>query len=241
MTTTAKPLSDLVKKAEGVASPYARHLGIFNPHKHNLSVSIIGCGAVGSFVSIGLAKMGVIRQTLFDFDTVDKENIAVQMHEVGKIGCNKAIATRDMLCQMCPETPEIDAVTEKWDGQALKTEIVVPAADSLRVRKQIWEQVKYDSAVKIIADARLGGQFIQVFAVDPCNPDDVKAYEASFPKDEKGMEGAELPCAERGVVDMSLFSAAFIIRSIRRFIVSGRKETMMKFNMAGEFKSIVSL
>ncbi len=234
-------LTELVQAASSVASPYARHLGIFNPHKFDVAASIIGCGAVGSFVSVGLAKMGVKRQTLFDFDTVDKENIAVQMHEVGKIGCNKAVATRDMLTQMCPESPEIEVVSEKWDGQPLKTEIVVPAADSLRVRKQVWEQVKYDSAVKIIADARLGGQFMQVYAVDPCNPDDVKIYEASFPKDEKGMEGAELPCAERGVIDMSLFSAAFVIRAIRRYIVSGRKETMMKFNMAGELKSIVGL
>ena len=228
---------DIVKDALEVASPYTRHLGIFNPHKHKLSASVVGCGAIGSFVAVGLAKMGVKDQRLFDMDKVEIENLPVQLHMKDWIGEDKTAATANMVKQACPE--EVDLVVKgEWHAtEPLKTQIVVSAVDSLTVRKAIWETVRYDSAVKILLDARIGGQMMKVYAVDPASPEDIKKYDASFPKGD--MEGSELPCTERGVIDVSLFASAMLIRAARRWIVSGKKEIYRVFDLSSDFPNII--
>lgn len=227
-------MDSLVKEALEVASPYSRHLGIFNPHKNQISATVIGCGAIGSFVAVGLAKMGVKDQTLYDFDKVEIENVPVQLHGKQWIGGNKAEATRQMIDMLSPEKSNIE-IRDKWDGQSIKTDVVVSAVDDLDVRKAIWQGVKYDSAVKILVDARIGGQAMKLFAIDPCNEKDIKEYDGSL----KSTKGSELPCTERGVIDVSLFASALLIRSIRRWIVSQKKETYRVVMLDADFPNIV--
>ena len=229
-------MSTIVKETQDVASPYTRHLGIFNPHKYPISATVIGCGAIGSFVAVGLAKMGVRKQTLFDFDKVEIENLPVQLHTKAWMGKPKVEATKAAIIDSCPETPTV-ATFQKWDGQALKTDVVVSAVDSLHVRKAIWESVKYDSAVKILVDARIGGQFVKTYAVNPSDPKDIKLYDGTFPKGD--MEGSELPCTQRGVLDVSMFSASILVNQIRRFVVSGEKEVYLAFNLSGPLRNIM--
>ena len=217
-----------------IATPFTRHLGIFDPHKNKISASIVGCGAIGSFVSVGLAKMGVVEQELFDFDKVEIENLPVQMHQKSFIGKNKAEATRETVKELCPISVDI-SINEKWDGQSLQSDVIVSAVDSLEVRKQIWESVKYDSSIKILVDARIGGQAIKVFAIDPSNPDDIKIYDNSL----KSTQGSELPCTERGVIDVSLFASSLLIRSIRRWIVSKQKEPYLVFDLSGKLSPMI--
>jgi molybdopterin/thiamine biosynthesis adenylyltransferase len=227
---------DLVGEAMKIASPYVRHLGIFNPHRHQISASVIGCGAIGSFVAVGLAKMGVKNQVLFDMDTVEQENLPVQLHMRSGIGKNKAKQTAWMISEMCPEDTDI-VCHEKWEGQPLKTSVVVSAVDDLEVRKAIWQEVKYDPTVKILVDARIGGTMAKVYAVSPTSEKDIKLYDATFPKND--MRGSDLPCTQRGVLDVSMFTASILINQIRRFIVSNEKETYLAFNLQGPLKSIM--
>ena len=141
---------------ETKVSPYTRHLGIFDPHKHKLSASIIGCGAIGSFVSVGLGKMGITTQDLFDFDTVEIENLPVQMHRKAFLGKNKAEATKGLLQELCAEETAIETMG-KWEGDELETDIIVSAVDSLEVRKAIWEKVRLNPRHSLLVDARIGG------------------------------------------------------------------------------------
>lgn len=229
---------DVKTELSGVTSPYTRHLGIFDPHKHPVSATIIGCGAVGSFVAVGLAKMGIKRQRLYDHDTVEIENLPVQMHGKGSIGQHKVAATYATILSACPEEDVqqmVDPIATKWEDQPIRTDIVVSAVDSLEVRKAIWQSVKYDPAVRILADARIGGQAMKIYAVSPVSPDDIRVYDDSF----KSMNGSELPCTERGVIDVSLFSSALIIRAIRRWITTGRKETYRVFDLSGEIPNMI--
>jgi molybdopterin/thiamine biosynthesis adenylyltransferase len=228
---------DLVSEALKTASPYARHLGIFNPHRLQLSASIIGCGAIGSFVSIGLAKMGVVDQMLFDMDQVEIENLPVQLHSREHLGLNKAEATKAMIALLAPEGDSKVSAFGKWEGQSLKSDIVVAAVDDLEVRKAIWEGVRYDSAVKILLDARIGGQMAKCYAISPTSPEDIKLYDKTFPKGD--MKGADLPCTERGVLDVSMFTSAVLINQMRRYIVSHEKESYLAFNFSGPMKNIM--
>lgn len=230
-------MKDLAKAAAKLASPYSRHLGIFDPHKYNLSATIIGCGAVGSFVAVGMAKMGIIDQTLFDMDTTELENLPVQLHVRSKLGENKAIATKSMIEDMCPEDMQVTTM-DKWTAlDHVKSDIVVSAVDSLHTRKVIWEAVKLDPSCKLLLDARIGGQMMKIYAINPTDLKDIKLYDASFPKD--NMDGVELECTVRGVLDVSMISAGLLIRSMRRFIVSGKKESYRICNLQDEIPNIM--
>ena len=65
----------------------------FQPEKHNDRIHIIGCGSVGSTVAENLARSGVTKMTLWDFDMVEPKNIANQMFIQADIGKPKVEVT----------------------------------------------------------------------------------------------------------------------------------------------------
>ena len=52
----------------------------------DLHVTMVGCGAVGSFTALALSKMGVGSMTLYDPDTVEVHNLPVQMFTNADLG-----------------------------------------------------------------------------------------------------------------------------------------------------------
>ena len=55
---------------------YQRHIVLIDIEKfRDNSIAIIGCGAIGSFVAISLAKMGLTQFHLYDFDEVEPNDI----------------------------------------------------------------------------------------------------------------------------------------------------------------------
>lgn len=66
------------------------------------SVAICGLGGLGSNVAIHLARCGVGRLHLLDFDRVDLPNINRQQYRLDQIGTPKAEALRDELRDFAP-------------------------------------------------------------------------------------------------------------------------------------------
>lgn len=65
-------------------------------------VGIAGCGGLGSAVAIALARTGVGRLTLVDFDVVEPSNLNRQQYFVDQIGQPKTQALRDNLARIHP-------------------------------------------------------------------------------------------------------------------------------------------
>ena len=60
----------------------------FQPDKDDARIHIVGCGSVGSTIAENLARCGVTKMTLWDFDKVEAHNIVNQMfrqQDVGKL------------------------------------------------------------------------------------------------------------------------------------------------------------
>ena len=51
----------------------------FKPEMCEERIHIIGCGSVGSTVAENIARFGLTKITLYDFDYVEQHNIANQM------------------------------------------------------------------------------------------------------------------------------------------------------------------
>lgn len=66
------------------------------------SVTLIGCGAIGSHLSVKLAALGIGRIRLVDDDTLEAENVHRHALGVEYIGVNKAVGLVSMLNKQYP-------------------------------------------------------------------------------------------------------------------------------------------
>ena len=68
----------------------------------NASVAICGLGGLGSNIAISLARAGVGRLHLIDFDNVDLSNMNRQQYFLSQLGMPKTEALKDTLKQLAP-------------------------------------------------------------------------------------------------------------------------------------------
>lgn len=66
------------------------------------SVAVCGCGGLGSNIAVNLARAGVGRLILIDFDKVELSNMHRQQYKFGQIGEAKAEALKANLGEIAP-------------------------------------------------------------------------------------------------------------------------------------------
>jgi len=60
-------------------------------------IVIVGAGAVGSFTALMLSKMGFGNLHVYDFDTIETENMNCQFYRIEDINKPKADAIKDLI------------------------------------------------------------------------------------------------------------------------------------------------
>ena len=108
----------ILSKKEWTDALISRH-GI-NLYKRfsSATVAVCGLGGLGSNIAIALARAGIGKLMLIDFDRVDITNLHRQQYKANQIGCCKAHALAENLLEIAPYT-EIQAVTEKLTEENL--------------------------------------------------------------------------------------------------------------------------
>ena len=76
------------------------------------TVAVCGLGGLGSNIAIALARAGIGKLILIDFDRVDITNLHRQQYKANQIGLYKADALAENLIEIAPYT-EVKTVTEK--------------------------------------------------------------------------------------------------------------------------------
>lgn len=193
-------------------SVFHRQLAIYNPSEAQIPVTILGAGMIGSPTSWLLSKLGVQDIKIYDGDKIEKHNFPNQMYPKGAIGNYKVSSLQEILSEW--SYSNIAAYPEYWEGGDFEG-IVISGVDSLEVRRKIFAQVKMRQKVKLFIDGRIGGQQISVYCINPIDYDQCKFYEDSLVK-----KAEDLPCTQRGVIDVSFSCASFITRAVREFLVN---------------------
>ena len=138
-----------------------RQLEILSPEQAQQSITIIGAGAIGSFVTLSLAKMGFDNLTVYDFDTIDDVNMNCQFYRLADIGKKKVDALAELVENFTGTT--ITALDKKVQPtDIINSDIVITAVDSIEVRKQLFEI----SACKYLVDPRMGAEYASMEVVD---------------------------------------------------------------------------
>lgn len=155
-----------------------RHREIFDPEKFNIPVQIIGCGAVGSWVALMLAKLGISDIHVWDFDHVEQHNIANQLFGNSDVGKKKVVALADAIYKQTGM--DIIAHCEKVVSQPMYG-VVFNLVDSMAARKEIWDNcLKYKGGVQRVIETRMGVDVGRVYNVGNMNPMNIKDYEGTL-------------------------------------------------------------
>jgi molybdopterin-synthase adenylyltransferase len=102
-----------------------------------LSVTVIGVGAIGRQVALQLAALGVGRLQLVDFDRVDNSNRTTQGYRAADVGELKVEATMATVRELDPSI-EIDRVADRYRPQLDVGAEVFCCVDSIAARTAIW-------------------------------------------------------------------------------------------------------
>lgn len=138
----------------------------FQPEKDTARVHIIGCGSVGSTLAENLARCGVTKMTLWDFDTVEAHNIVNQMFRQQDVGKPKVEALKDILMDINPEIKDsIEIKPKGWEGKLLSGYIFL-CVDNIELRRKIVETHMDTPYVKAVFDFRTSLKSAQHYAAD---------------------------------------------------------------------------
>ncbi len=109
------------------------------------TVAICGLGGLGSNIAVALARGGVGRLVLVDFDKVDIANLHRQQYKVNQIGKYKTEALAENLREISPYTEIVlhtVKVTEENAVELLKdAEIICEAFDDAQCKAQLVNTV----------------------------------------------------------------------------------------------------
>lgn len=192
---------------------FRRQLDLLPLDRLGVPITVIGAGAVGSFTTLTLAKMGFSNLTVYDDDDVDSHNLPNQMYRLEDLGRRKTDALADLVRSF--EGIEIRTIPSRFDGGRLSG-IVIGAVDSMASRQVIWNAVRFDPAVTLFMDARMGGLVSIVRPVRPTNAGDVRRYEVSLHGDD---DAVQEPCTARAILFTVLALASTIARLVRAEVV----------------------
>ena len=148
-----------------------KSIDFFDPKNVKGRCHIVGCGSVGSTVAENLARCGVSKFTLWDFDNVEEPNVVNQMFLFHQVGKPKVEALKEILESI---NPDVDVkLMNGWNGEMLSGYIFL-AVDSIDVRRQIVEQHMNNLSVKAMFDFRTLLESAQHYAANWVNMDEKK-------------------------------------------------------------------
>lgn len=124
-----------------------------------LTITVIGVGAIGRQVALQLASLGVRRLQLVDFDVVDDSNVTTQGYWDRDVGGPKVLAMVQVIQALDPSM-EIDPVQDRYRPKLETGQAVFCCVDSIETRATIWRSVLRRS--EFWADGRMLGEAIRV-------------------------------------------------------------------------------
>jgi molybdopterin/thiamine biosynthesis adenylyltransferase len=206
---------------------YLRQMDFANPDKFRYTVTIIGAGAVGSPTVIALAKMGVKRIKLLDFDVIEEHNVANQMClEKQHLGKTKATAIAQLAMDMSAGSV-VEPYVGKLEGELVNLRdseepvlakdfvegIVILAPDDMVARADTWKACKFNPKVCMVIDCRMAAEYMEIYTANPLQAKECIAYEKTLISNE---DATPDPCGARGIIYTSLIAGGKIAHLVKK-------------------------
>ncbi len=193
-------------------------------------ILVIGAGSIGSWLVRALARTGFENITVMDFDEVDGVNVYPQGYAVGDLGKPKVVALaeaikRDLDVDIVPIVDKFESREQVPEGSSY----IVPAVDSLAVRKQVFTEVCLLSDTELVLDARMGARHGSIHAA--WMEDDEGTFE-KYPQTFDPTGVSPLPCSERNTPFCGMMLGATLAAYIASAFLGEQKRRYQKYTVA---------
>jgi molybdopterin-synthase adenylyltransferase len=188
-----------------------------------LTISVIGVGAIGRQVALQLAAIGASRLQLVDFDHVDETNITTQGYLMDDIGMPKVSALTRSICKM-DGSIQVDAVQDRFRPMISVGTSVFCCVDSIETRAAIWRSVSRRS--EFWTDGRMLGETIRVLVAT----DDVgrRHYPTTL---FTGSEAQPGRCTARSTIYSANIAAGLMVHQFVRWLRQQPLDVDISFNL----------
>jgi len=118
------------------------------------TVGIAGCGGLGSNCAVALARVGVGKLIIADFDIIELSNLNRQYFFYNQIGLRKAICLKENILKINPDI-EVESHVKKLDSYDIQSlfsdcDLIIEAFDKAEMKKMIIETVLSELPEKYI-------------------------------------------------------------------------------------------
>ncbi|MCQ2103965.1 MAG: thiamine biosynthesis protein ThiF [Fibrobacter sp.] len=124
------------------------------------TVAVCGLGGLGSNVAISLARAGVGKLILIDFDCVDVTNLHRQQYKATQVGLAKAVALPENLREISPyielESHQVRITEENVMELVGKADVVVEAFDNAEAKAMLVNAVLENGKTLVAASGMAG-------------------------------------------------------------------------------------
>lgn len=195
-------------------------------------ITMIGAGAVGSWTSLCLAKMGFTNQTVIDMDCIDIENMNCQFYPVCEVNAQKTEALADLVGEFTGE--EIEVKDEEYKGASIMGDITISAVDSMEVRKNIFENCYTDYLI----DPRMSAETLLLYVINMKDPKIKESYAKTLYTDG---EAVHERCTAKSTIYCANILSGLVCKAVKN-IACGEEITHyvsydMKLNDLTQFTS----
>lgn len=172
-------------------------------------ITIVGAGAVGSFTTLALAKMGYENISVYDFDTIEIENLNSQFYRFKDVGRQKVEALKEIIKDFCDI--DIKAYNEKYDNKIFN-DIVICAVDNMATRQKLMEN-HHNRGVftKYIIDPRMAIEYAYIQCIKPMEKKDYESYKKTLFSDDDAI-------TERCTGKSTIYTAQLIGATIAKMV-----------------------
>ena len=123
----------------------------------NSSIGIAGLGGLGSNAAVSLARAGVGRLVLIDFDIIEEENLNRQYYFFDQIGKRKVEAIEDNIKRINPEI-KLDLHNIKLEKGFMSklfsdVDVIIEALDDAKIKTEFIEEILLNLPSKSIVAA----------------------------------------------------------------------------------------
>lgn len=146
-----------------------------------LSIAIIGCGGIGSYVGFLASRLQPANISLFDFDRVEGTNLGGQLFNTLNIGELKNESLRRFMRSYSAYYNIQNFPEFHLDSDVSNYDIIIGALDNMETRKLLFRKWKTESkSDTILIDGRLNAEEFQIFTLSHDNPELIADYEKEW-------------------------------------------------------------
>lgn len=175
-----------------------------------LTVTVIGVGAIGRQIALGLAAIGACRLQLIDFDPVDDTNITTQGWSRADRGLLKVDALEAAISAIDPDI-RVDVVRDRFRAAQPVGQVVFCCVDSISARAAIWRSV--GRSCRFWCDGRMLGETIRILTATEI--EGRNRYSASLFAQAEAEPGR---CTARSTIYAASIAAGLMLHQFTRWL-----------------------